>query len=49
VLASQLISGKAERVKLIGRGAAEKVIGEIFSEIVNKMDVYKLFLEAKLY
>lgn len=48
VLATQVISAKAERVKLIGRGAAEKVIGEIFTDSVNKLDVYKLFLQAKL-
>jgi hypothetical protein len=48
VMATQVVSGQAERVKIMGQGGAEKVIGDIFSEIVNKLDVYKLFLDAKL-
>lgn len=48
IVATQVVSGKAERIKVMGQGGAEKVIGDIFTEIVNKLDVYKLFLEAKL-
>ncbi len=35
-------SGDAERVKLLGLGGAEKVLGEIFTDIVNQLDIRKL-------
>jgi hypothetical protein len=47
-LATQSVSGKAERVKLIGLSGAEKVLGEIFTDSLNKFDIGKLFREAKL-
>jgi hypothetical protein len=43
LLVTKTISGDAERVKIIGQGDAEKVLGEIFTEIVNQLDVHKLF------
>jgi hypothetical protein len=48
VLATQRITGSAQRLKLLGTGDAEKLLGDIFTETVNKMDSYKLFSEAKL-
>ena len=42
LLVTKTISGDAERVKIIGQGDAEKVIGEIFTEIVNQLDFHKL-------
>ena len=48
VLAKQMISGQAERVKLIGRKQADVVLGEIFTELVNKLDVGRLFQQAGL-
>jgi hypothetical protein len=48
MLATQNISGKAERIKLMGHGAGEKVLGDIFTDIINKLDVNKLFMEAGL-
>jgi len=45
---SQTISGSAERVKVVGSGAAEKVLGEIFSDSLNRLDVVALFAKAGL-
>jgi len=47
-VASDTISGSAERVKVMGSGAAEKVLGEIFSDSLNRLDVVALFTKAGL-
>lgn len=47
-VASDTISGSAERVKVMGSGAAEKVLGEIFSDSLNRLDVIALFDKAGL-
>lgn len=46
LLFTKTISGDAERVKVIGLGDAEKVLGEIFTEIVNQLDIHKLLEQA---
>ena len=43
VLTNQTVSGGAERLKIIGTGDAEKLLGEIFSDMVNELDPVKLF------
>ena len=48
IMSNQTASGKAERLRLFGSGEAEMVLGEIFTEIVNKLDLPKLFSDAKL-
>jgi hypothetical protein len=47
-IARETVSGSAERVKLVGSGAAERIIGELFSEIVNRLDIQRLFDQAML-
>ncbi|MDP2644071.1 MAG: hypothetical protein Q8P24_03970 [Desulfobacterales bacterium] len=47
VLSSESISGKAETMKIIGRSDGEKVLGELFTDLINKLDLYKLFQSAK--
>lgn len=42
VLAKQTINGKAQRVKILGTGEAEKLIGSLFSSVVNDLDIEKL-------
>ena len=42
-IAREKVSGKAERYKVMGKGAGEKLIGEIFSESINMLDIQKLF------
>ena len=48
VLASQKISGQGERVKVVGKGDADKVMGEVFEDLVNRLDVPRLFQQARL-
>ena len=40
------ISGQAERTKVVGRGAGEILIGDIFTESINKLNIEKLFKNA---
>jgi hypothetical protein len=46
LLRTETISGDAQRVKVLGRGDAEKVLGEIFTDIVNQLDIRKLLDHA---
>ena len=46
IKASQSVSGQAERVKIVGRREADKVMGEIFTDVINQVDVVKLFRQA---
>lgn len=46
LLLTETFSGDAERVKVIGRGDAEKVLGEIFTDIVNQLDIRNLLDHA---
>jgi len=48
VLASQKISGQGERAKVVGKGDADKVMGEVFEDLVNRLDVPRLFQQARL-
>jgi len=47
-LGGQTISGQAQRLKLLGRRDADKVMGEIFTDVVNRLDVPRLFQQAGL-
>ena len=47
-VAHDTITGSAERARILGRGAAEKVLGDIFTEAVNRLDLDKLFQNAGL-
>ena len=42
------VSGQAERTKVMGRGAGEILIGDIFTESINKLNIEKLFENAGL-
>ena len=48
IRATQNISGQAERVKVIGSGAAEKVLSDMFTEIVNKFNIHNLYVQSGL-
>jgi hypothetical protein len=48
LLARETISGDLERYKLLPQGDVEKVLGEIFTTLVNKLDFQKLFQQAAL-
>jgi len=45
-LARQMINGQGERLKLLGRGQADVVMGEIFTDMVNRLNVGRLFQQA---
>jgi hypothetical protein len=48
LVAREVVSGSAERLKIMGSGGAEKVIGEIFTEMINRLNIERLFQQAKL-
>jgi hypothetical protein len=48
MLAQQAVNGSAERVKVIGKTDAEKVLGELLSDAINQMDLTGLFKQAGL-
>ena len=45
-LANQIINGKAERYKLFGRDSADTLMGEIFTDMVNALDLSRLFKQG---
>lgn len=47
-VARETVTGNAERMKVIGSGGAEKVIGELFTEMINRLNIERLFQQAKL-
>jgi hypothetical protein len=48
VLSRENISGEGARYNFSGRGAAESVLGEIFTDSINRLDINKLFQRAGL-
>ena len=48
LVAREVVTGSAERLKVMGSGGAEKVIGDIFTEIINRLNIERLFQQAKL-
>ncbi len=48
LIAREVVTGSAERMKLMGSGGAEKVIGEIFTDMINRLNIERLFQQAKL-
>ncbi|MCG6911011.1 MAG: hypothetical protein LJE94_12925 [Deltaproteobacteria bacterium] len=47
-IARESVNGKAERAKIMGRGGGEKLIGELLTDGLNKLNVSKLFENAGL-
>ncbi len=48
LVAKELGSGSADRFKIIGRKGADTTLSELFSDIINKLDIVKLFRQAKM-
>ena len=48
LIARENITGSAERLRIIGRKGADTVLSDIFSDILNKVNIIKLFAQAKL-
>ena len=47
LLAMESVAGSAERLKVMGISDAEKLIGELLTDMVNKLDLVKLFQKAQ--
>jgi hypothetical protein len=48
VLAKQFVNGEAERLKLLGTEQADAVVGDLFADVMNRLNVPKLFHDAGL-
>jgi hypothetical protein len=48
ILSSQSVAGQAERYKIFGLAQADIVVGELFTDMVNRLDVVRLFQQAHL-
>ena len=46
LLAMESVNGSAERLKVMAKSDAEKLLGELLSDMVNKLDLVKLFQQA---
>jgi hypothetical protein len=47
-LVKQMVSGEAERFRLAGRAQADALLGELFTDMVNRLDMVKLIDDADL-
>jgi hypothetical protein len=47
VVAEESVNGSAERVKVMGKTDAEKILGELVTDMVNKLDVATLFQKTR--
>lgn len=47
LIVKETISGKAERVKVFRQGDAEKALSEIFTSLINNLNIHKLFMQDK--
>jgi hypothetical protein len=46
-LSKESVSGEAERLKVTGKSDAEKVLTELLSDMVNKLNLVRLFQQAR--
>jgi hypothetical protein len=48
LLAKQFANGEAERLKIMGTDQADAVVGDLFADVMNRMNIQKLFRDAGL-
>ena len=48
LLSKQFATGEAERLKIIGTEQADAVVADLFVDVMNRLNVAKLFREAGL-
>jgi hypothetical protein len=48
LFAMESVSGSAERLKVRSKSDAEKLLGELMSDMVNKLNLAKLFQQARI-
>jgi hypothetical protein len=47
LVAKESVNGSAERLKVMGKSDAEKILGELVTDMVNKLAVAKLFKQIQ--
>ena len=47
LLSKESVSGEAERLKVTGKSDAEKILGELLTDMVNKLNLVRLFQQAR--
>jgi ABC-type uncharacterized transport system auxiliary subunit len=47
LIAVESVNGSAERLKVMAKSDAEKLLGELLTDMVNKLDLVKLFQQAQ--
>ena len=47
LLSREAVSGEAERLKVVGKNDAEKVLSELISDTANKLNLVGLFEQAR--
>jgi hypothetical protein len=47
LIAKTSVNGSAERLKLMGKSDAEKILGDLVTDMVNRLDVAKLLQQAR--
>jgi len=47
LLSKESVSGEAERLKVMGKSDAEKILGELLTDMVNKLNLVNLFQQAR--
>ncbi len=47
LLSKESVSGEAERFKVTGRSDAEKILSELLTDMVNKLNLVRLFQQAR--
>ena len=47
IVARESVNGSAERLKVMGKSDAEKILGELLTDMVNRLDVAALFQKAQ--
>ena len=48
LLSKESVSGQAERLKVMGKKGAEKILSELLTDVVNKLNLAGLFQQARL-
>lgn len=47
-IASETVKGSAERTKIVGLKGADQTLSDIFSDIINRLDILSLFKQSGL-
>jgi uncharacterized lipoprotein YajG len=48
LLSKESVSGQAERLKMMGKKGVEKILSELLTDVVNKLNLVGLFQQARL-